>query len=80
MLAACGVAGRSSPARKFFKHVLEWDDNRDWVLSAQAAAAHLNSLVEDLMAFRQTITENVFRTRQLVKLSNQNVVLSEESL
>jgi hypothetical protein len=71
---ACGMAGRSAPAREFFESVLVFDDNRDWTLAAKKEASRLYSLVDDERAFRHTVMETVVRTRQLFKLPARRIL------
>jgi len=65
---ACGLAGRASAARQFFKTVLMSGDDRDWVLNAQDEAARLEKAVDDVKMFKQIIEGKVAQTRQLLKL------------
>jgi hypothetical protein len=68
---ACGVVERGSSARQFFAHVLNSNDDREWVKSAQTEAAALRSVLDDTEKFRQMVWEKVTRTRELLKLPKQ---------
>lgn len=68
---ACGLVGRVSASRRFFEQVLESSEDLDWVKSAQAEAAALNAVLDDIDTFRQRVWDQVNRTRELLKLPKQ---------
>jgi hypothetical protein len=71
---ACGVAGDGAAARRFFRSVIEpKDDDRDWVLAAQADAEQLDRVVRDVRGFREIVGERVRKTRELQKLPSVSV-------
>jgi hypothetical protein len=65
---ACGLAGYTKDAKRFFKAVIGTDDNLEWVRAACAEAQVLRTQLADSAAFRRTVEETVHATRQLLRL------------
>lgn len=65
---ACGLAGRSSEAKRLFEEVVRTDERQDWALAAVSLAREYMSAVDDLPGFRSRIEDVVRRTRRLQRL------------
>jgi hypothetical protein len=66
---AFALAGKPDEARLLFESMMyPDDDDRDWVLDAQAEARRLHALAPNTAQFREVITDAIHRTRDLQKL------------
>jgi hypothetical protein len=73
---AFGLSGEANTARLLFERIMyPDDDDRDWVLQAQAEARRLHAISRDTGQFRRVIAESIHRTRELQKTSSVGVRL-----
>jgi hypothetical protein len=77
----CALAGQQDDAQRFFRRVVEpKDDDRNWVLTAQADAEHLRLLAPFTERFRKTIAERILQTREHLRLPPVSHITFEHSL
>ncbi len=74
---ACGLAGETAQARRFFGEVAGTDGQQDWAQAAASLAREYSLAIEDLSGFRRRIEEVIRRTRELLRLPEvANIVLA----
>ncbi len=65
---ACGLAGDTTQARRFFGEVAGTDDQRDWAQAAASLAREYSIALEDIPGFRVRIETVIRRARELLRL------------
>jgi hypothetical protein len=65
---ACGLAGETAQAARFFKEVAGTMEEREWAQSAASLAREYSLAMEDLPGFRRRIGVTIRRARELLRL------------
>lgn len=65
---ACGLAGYTDEAKRFFSRVNTDGDDRDWVVRAAETAANYQERIEDSVGFRRHILRIIKKTQAALHL------------
>jgi hypothetical protein len=77
----CALAGQQDHAQRFFRSVVEPEnDAPNWVLAAQEDAEQLRLLVPSTERFRKRIEERILQTREHLKLPSVSHIILEHRL
>ena len=65
---ACGLAGKTAQARRFFREFAATDEQQDWAIAAAALAREYSLAIPALPEFRLRIEAVIRRARELLRL------------